>query len=82
MRFLPSVVITGYRCTTGVAYVWCRHGIGVVLQFSAECNILYIYINIYSVSPGLNEVRGAHDDEQQSARPGARRKTRVVRRAP
>ena len=23
-----------------------------------------------SVSPGLNEVRGAHDDEQQRARPG------------
>ena len=29
------------------------------------------------VSPGLNEVRGAHDDEQQSARPGARREARI-----
>ena len=29
-----------------------------------------------SVSPRLNEVRGAHDDEQQSARPGARREAR------
>ena len=31
---------------------------------------------MYSVSPGLNEVRGAHDDEQQSARSGARREAR------
>ena len=29
--------------------------------------------SLSSVSPGLNEVRGAHDDEQQKARPGARR---------
>ena len=28
-----------------------------------------------SVSPGINEVRGAHDDEQQSARPGAGHET-------
>ena len=33
-----------------------------------------------SVSRRLNEVRGAHDDEQQSARSGARREARVVRR--
>ena len=32
-----------------------------------------------SVFPGLNEVRGAHDGEQQSVRPGARLKARVVR---
>ena len=40
-------------------------------------------INI-SVSPGLNEVRGAHgshDDEQQSVRSGARREARVTTRA-
>ena len=29
-----------------------------------------------SVSPGLNVVRGAHDAEQQSARPGAGRMSR------
>ena len=38
-------------------------------------------ILLISVSPGLNEVRGAHDDEQQSARPGARSEARAVGRA-
>ena len=33
-----------------------------------------------SVSSGLNEVRCAHDDEQQSARPGARREARAAGR--
>ena len=39
------------------------------------------YVGSSVVSPGLNEVRGAHDDEQQSARPGARREARAARRA-
>ena len=34
--------------------------------------------NTRSVSSGLNEVRGAHDDEQQSAWPGARREARAA----
>ena len=33
---------------------------------------------ICSVSPRLNEVRGAHDDEQQSARLGERREARAA----
>ena len=41
-----------------------------------NCNIICI-----SVSPGLNEVRGAHDDEQQSVRLGARREARAAGRA-
>ena len=36
---------------------------------------------MYNISPGLNEVRGAHDDEQQSVRPGARREARAGGRA-
>ena len=40
------------------------------------------YVIHYSVSPGLNEVRGAHHDEQQSARSGARREARAAGRAP
>ena len=45
-------------------------------KVASQYNILYND----SVSPGLNEVPGAHDDEQQSARPGARREARVVSR--
>ena len=58
----------------------CHQTINVNFSF-------YLYIpvhyqqTIFSVSRGLNEVRGGHDDEQQSARPGARREARVVRRA-
>ena len=33
------------------------------------------------VSPGLNGVRGAHGDEQQSLQPGARREARGTGRA-
>ena len=35
-------------------------------------------VAIFTVSPGLNEVRGAHDDEQQSAWPDARREARAA----
>ena len=37
-------------------------------------------VHVFSVSRRLNEVRGAHDDEQQSAQPGARREARAAGR--
>ena len=40
-----------------------------------------MFPHVSSVSRGLNEVRGAHDDKQQSARPGARREARAAERA-
>ena len=49
--------------------------------YDAVSLTIHIIHNYYtSVSPGLNEVRGAHDDKQQSAQPGARREARVARR--
>ena len=44
------------------------------------CFAVCFFTVIHSVSPCLNEVRGAHDDEQQSGWPGTRRGARVARR--
>ena len=43
--------------------------------------IRYQFAAMASVSRGINEVRGAHDDEQQSARPGASREACAAGRA-
>ena len=47
---------------------------------TVDCQQWQCLTIIYSVSPGLNEVRGAHDDEQQSVRPGATRTSWGARR--
>ena len=53
----------------------------IIFHYEITSTVLYYLVqNRSSVSPGLNKVQGAHDDEQQRARPGARCEARVTRR--